>query len=734
MMYEGNQYGRHSGGRGMVFYDRLGIRKQYVWGLALIALLLFAMVVGLVYTALAYAPAAEALSYENRETDAAYAKTVALTFDDGPHPTYTREIIEILKRENVPATFFLIGEHVVSYPETARYILDEGFEIGNHSFTHSEAVQSSEARLRNELIATDRVIRNATGRTPILFRPPMLENIDVGEFDGAKLDDERLRWAEKLGYVVVGANVDTQDWNVSPGQTEVILERIRAGLPEDGPIVVLMHDEGGAGATAEALRTFIPEMKAAGYRFVPVSEYFGLTQDEAMPLAGTASALDMILVGAAKAFVNGISAFNALVLFVSILGLIRLWGILAARRLYVPLFKRRHARSSFRPAVSVLVPAYNEEANIEATIRSVFASTNAYDEVIVVDDGSSDTTAEIVRALASEFGTQLMLIQKENGGTKGGALQYALTFARHSIIVCIDADTVIDKDAIARLARHFEDESVGAVAGKVYPARVTSLLGAFQYLEYMQGQNLDKEVFAVGNAIHVVPGALGAWRTSAVRDVGGYSLDTVVEDQDLTLALVAAGYRIIFDTGAAAYTETPATVKQFFRQRSRWVFGTIQCVWKYRSWFFSRVRPSLGFLILPNVVLFNLTIPLLVPILDIGVLLGLTGFVSLASVLLPFLIYTLFDLWCAVEGLAYEKAAPKRLIPLVIWQRFFYRYVLAAAIIQSLGVALAGTFVAWGLQKRRGECHPALQNMRDTGSALTPSPIQITRTPATTSL
>jgi cellulose synthase/poly-beta-1,6-N-acetylglucosamine synthase-like glycosyltransferase/peptidoglycan/xylan/chitin deacetylase (PgdA/CDA1 family) len=733
MMYVGNQYGRNSGGLSMVFYDRLGIRKQYVWGLALIALLLLAMAIGLVYMALAYAPAAEALSYENRGDDATYKKTIALTFDDGPHPTYTREIIEVLKQEGVPATFFLIGEHVVSYPETTRYILEQGFEIGNHSFTHSPAVQSSETRLRNELISTDRVIRDATGKTPILFRPPMLENIDVGEYDGAKLDDERLRWAEKLGYIVVGANVDTQDWNVAPGQTEVILERIRARMPEEGPVVVLMHDEAGAGATAEALRTFIPEMKAAGYRFVPVSEYFGLTQEESMPLAASPSALDIVLVGAAKALVNGISAFNTLVLFVSVLGLVRLWGILAARRMYVPLFKRRHARSSSRPPVSVLIPAYNEEANIEATIRSVFASTNAYDEVIVIDDGSGDRTAEIVRKLIPELGPQLVLLQKENGGTKGGALQCALSYARHGVIVCIDADTVIDKDAIPRLARHFEDTSVAAVAGKVYPARVTSLLGAFQYLEYMQGQNLDKEVFAVGNAIHVVPGALGAWRTAAVREVGGYSLDTVVEDQDLTLALVAAGHRIIFDPAAAAYTETPATVKQFFRQRSRWVYGTIQCVWKYRSWFFSRTRPSLGFLILPNVVLFNLCIPLLVPILDIGVLLGLGGFVSLSSVLLPFLIYTLFDIWCAIEGLSYERVAPKRLIPLVIWQRFFYRYVLAAAIIQSVGVALAGTFVAWGLQKRRGECHPALQNMIDTGSALTPSPIQITRTPVASS-
>lgn len=728
MMYRGKR--QTLGGHRMVFYDRLGIRKQYVWGLALIALFFGACVSALVYAALAFPPTASAFSYTNHESDPQYQKTIALTFDDGPHPKYTEEVLAILEAEQVPATFFLIGESVVAHPHIARNIVERGFEIGNHSFTHSTEVQSSRNRLRNELVATDRVIRDATGRSPILFRPPMLENIEVGEFDGARIPEEKLRWAEELGYVVVGANVDTQDWNVGSGESHEILARIEDRLPESGPIVLLMHEEAGDGSAVEALKAFIPEMKARGYRFVFVSEYFGLSPQETMP-QGTASTLDSFLIGGAKALVFGTSTFNRVVLVISIFGLMRLWSILAIRRTLTP-FSRAVRGSLPRRSISVIIPAFNEAANIDATVRSVFAAMGSHDELIVVDDGSTDGTLAIVRDLQLFFGSRMRVLAKENGGTKGAALQYALSYARNEILVCIDADTIIDSDALTMLARHFDDERVGAVAGKVYPAHIRSLLGVFQYLEYIQGQNLDKAVFASGNAINVVPGAIGAWRSSAVAECGGYSLDTVVEDQDLTLALLTRGWRIHFDPDAKAYTETPDTVQQFFRQRYRWVYGTIQCIWKYRAWFFSIQRPSLGWVILPNALIFNLLIPALVPVLDIALLLGLAGLVNIWSVLIPFLVYTLFDIWGAIEGLSYEKEPPYRLVPLVVWQRFFYRYALAAAIIQSIGVALAGTFVAWGEQTRRGECHPALQNLIQTGSALTPSPIQISSVVSTT--
>lgn len=708
----------------MVFYDGTGIRKQYIWAGVCITLLLSGGFLMLAYAALSTAPVSARASYEHLPGgDAAHEKTIALTFDDGPHPVHTPELLALLQAEQVPATFFLIGEHVLQYPDTARLIVNEGFEIGNHTFTHSEHVNSNEERLQKELVATDRVIRDVTGHTALMFRPPYLEDVDVGEFDGQRIDGEEVRWAEDAGYIVVGANLDTQDWNVAEGESDVVLARLNERLQADRPMVIIMHDAAGAGATVDALRTFIPEMKARGYRFVLVSEYFGLSRDEVMPLSPLSTAMDDVLVGAARTYVLGSSSFNVLIMFVSVIGIARMWAIVALRKTYVPLLARRGKLYVDREPVSVTIPAFNEEANIEATVRSVFANIKPRDEVIVIDDGSTDGTAGIVRSLQAEYGTTLKLLQKENGGTKGAALSFALPHAKHRIIMSIDADTIVDRDAFDFLAGHFRDSRVGAVSGKIYPARIRSLISVFQYLEYMQGQNLDKEVYAIGNAIGVVPGALGAWRKSAIMTSGGYSSDTVVEDQDLTLALLANGWNIHYEPQAKAYTETPDTLSAFFKQRSRWVFGTLQCVWKYRTWIFSLKRPSLGWIILPNVLFFNLLIPVLVPLIDAAVILGLFGWLNIWTVLGPFIIFTVFDIWCAIEGIAYEKRSLYRLIPLVFWQRFFYRYIMAVAIAKSLVVALGGNLVRWGLQQRRGECHVALENLVTAG--LVPSPISI---------
>jgi len=718
----------------MVFYDGTGVRKQYVW-IAIIAALLVSVSLGvLAYASLVSAEASLQTPYTHLPGgEEHFAKTIALTFDDGPHPTYTPELLKLLKEEDVPATFFLIGEHVIQYPDTARLVVSEGFEIGNHTFTHSEHMADSEERLRNELLATERVIRNVTGRETKLFRPPYLEDVNVGEFDGGKIDGIEVRWAEKAGYIVVGANLDTQDWNVSPGEDSVVLERLLDRMQETKPNVIIMHDQAGDGASIEALRTFIPMMKAQGYRFVLVSEYFGLSQGGAMPLATQATAMDSVLVGAAKTYVRGTSGFNLLVMFISVIAIARMWAIVALRKTYVPLLARRGIRSVEREPVSIIIPAYNEAANIEATLRSVFRSVWAHDEVLVIDDGSTDATSDIVHTLQAEFGPRLVLLQKENGGTKGAALSFAMPHARYEHLICIDADTIVEPGAFDYLVSHFKDKKVAAVAGKIYPARVRSLLSTFQYLEYMQGQNLDKEVFALGNAIGVVPGALGAWRKSAIAKAGGYSTDTVVEDQDLTLALLAKGFTVRFEPQARAYTETPDTLRAFFRQRSRWVYGTLQCVWKYRAWLFSFRRPSLGWIILPNVILFNLFIPVLVPLIDGAVVAGFFGWINIWMVLGPFIIFTLFDIWCAIEGVAYERTSLIRLIPLVFWQRFFYRYLMAAAIAKAFWTALAGSLVGWGLQHRRGECHMALQDVIGTPSPIQPSPIIAATTATVTS-
>ncbi len=739
----------------MVFYDVSGVRKHIVWAVAGSVLVGFFAFFGLAYLGLVTMTSDPMPRYTAQPREQ-FAKTIALTFDDGPHPKYTPELLTLLHDQEVPATFFLIGKNVILFPEIARSIVSAGFEIGNHTFTHSENVGTSEERITKELLSTDHVIRDATGLSPRLFRPPYLEDVNVGEFDGAQIIGAEIRAAEKAGFVVVGASLDTQDWNVAPGESDVILARLYERISETEPNVIIMHDDAGEGATVEALRSFIPEMRSRGYRFVFVSEYFGFTPSEVMPTAMGGAVLDSVFVGAAKSYVLGSSAFNILILIVSVLGLTRLWTMLITRRFLVPFWStpspeiaqttksaliaiptRYGVLRALWPSasevplpVTVIIPAYNEEANIEATVLSVMSATTV-SQVIAVDDGSTDATYAILLRLHKQYGPRLTVLQKENSGSKAGALNYALPYVEQEIMICIDADTIVDSDAFAYLASNFLDKRVGAVAGKVYPARMHSVFAQFQYLEYMQGQNLEKSVMALGNAISVVPGAIGAWRTSAVREVGGYSADTVVEDQDLTYALLAHDYTVLFEPRALAYTETPSTFSTFYKQRSRWVFGMIQCVWKYRAQFFSFKHPAIGWIVLPNVAFFNLLIPALTPLIDGILILGLFGFVDIRVALMPFIIYTGFDLWCALEGIAQEKNASVRLIPLVLWQRFFYRYVIALAVYRGLIHALSGTFVGWGAQTRRGDCHVALQDVFGTLSTESPIRAALPRQPQT---
>lgn len=696
----------------MVFYDQSGIRKQVVWlALAFLFLLIGgAITLGSVhlFKAEAFAPTPHT---QPSADDPRFKKTIALTFDDGPHPIYTPELMQVLKENGVPATFFLLGQNVAEHPHLAAQVVDAGFEIGNHTFTHSESVHITEQRLRRELVAADRVIRDATGVSPILYRPPYLLDIYAGQFDGSQVDEQALRWAEAAGYITVGTTIDSRDWEYhSRAQAPLMLAAVEAEL-KDGANVILFHDDGGSGATIDMLREFIPRAKALGYTFVDTSFYFDLPRAEAMrPADGVFSLDQLALVSVAKVLVFGTTTLGTIVGVVSAIVIARMLVMIAIRKTYVPLARRRDS-STHREPVSILVPAYNEAANIEATVRSVFAAMHPGDELIVIDDGSKDNTAEIVRSLIKPENPSLVLLQKENGGTKSGALTYGLKYASHDIVVCIDGDTVVASTSFGRLVRHFEDPKVGAVAGKIYPASTASTLAALQYLEYIQGQNLDKEVMAMWNGVGVVPGAIGAWRKSVIESLGGFSHETVVEDQDLTLALLASGYRIAYEPRAIAYTETPPSVRAFFRQRSRWIYGTLQCVWKYRAHLFSLKRPSLGFLILPNVILFNLLLPMMVPIIDAGLIAGLLGFEEMWRMLVFFLFFMLFDLWYSIEAMAFESQPKYQLIPLIVFQRWFYRYIMAFAIIKSLITALAGTLVRWGVQQRSGDCHTIIDSI-----------------------
>jgi len=640
-------------------------------------------------------------------------KKIALTFDDGPHPEKTLKIVEILERNEVPAAFFFIGKNILKYPKIAKKVYDAGFEIGNHTFTHSHKVHKSEKRLDWELNSTNKLIEKITGRSTLLYRPPFL--LDIGSdpffdpnYNYIKEDGEApapsLKWADNNGYIVVGADIDPKDWNALSSE-EIITNAENA---VSSGHIMLFHDGSEGIYTVQALEPIIKSLKSKGYEFVSLPSLLGpkensltgnklLLRNTIMPKAvGNSNSIRAHFQDSYLAFISFVWPTLYILIFIMIiLAIIRVLFILS---LLAP--KNKSKKKWWHKGVSVIIPAYNENKNIRGTIYSVLKNKALPREIIVVDDGSTDDTAEKVKEIQKELSNspiKLILIQVENGG-KAKALNTGINIAKSNIIIAIDGDTIISRNAIANLVRHFKNKEVGAVTGKIHIARRKNILEKFQSLEYIISQNIEKKAFASINAINVVSGAIGAWRKSDVINSGGYSQDTLVEDQDLTLAILSQGKKIIYEPKAIVYTEAPGTLKDFLKQRFRWVFGTMQCFWKYKRNI--RKRSLAWWTILSNVAIYNIFIPLFSPLIDILLILSIFfGFWNKA--LIAYIIFTLFDFLYAIVGLWQEKKS-RHLLYILPIQRIFYRQILYYIVIKSIIKALLGTRAIWNKLKRMG--------------------------------
>ncbi len=649
-------------------------------------------------------------------------KKLALTFDDGPDRQWTPEILDVLKRLKAPGAFFDIGANVESMPDLVEREYREGHEVGNHSFLHPDLGTVSGNRAQMEITLTQMAIEGATGHSSVLFRPPY--NADSEPDTPEQLNPVLL--ADKLGYVTVGENVDPEDWNptIIPTNEEarprtakdisdfVVSDVVRRQGGEEEGNIILLHDAGGDRAqTVKALETLIPRLRALGYQFVSVSELMGRTRTSVMP---PISGKDRLYYALGRWGLG--TAFKALswlqTAFVVAIGL----G-LARVALVVPLALIQRRREGVLPkgeeTISVVIAAYNEAAVIARTVHSVLASETPVHEVIVVDDGSSDETAA-----AARVDPRVKVIVKPNGG-KASALNLGIAEASGDLLFHIDADTILERGAIGRLAAHFSDPEVAAVAGNVQVGNRVNLLTRWQDLEYETSQNLDRRAYAKLNCITVVPGAIGMWRRQAVLEAGGYQTDTLAEDMDLTWRLRRKGYRLDNEPLAVAYTEAPERFRDFFKQRFRWSYGTLQCLWKHRGalgkygWF--------GRFALPVQWMFGVVFQALAPLIDLQVLFSLYLYVAAVNgppsenrleavnkaqgdVLRTLEMYAVFmaaELIAAAVALRLNKKPLRRLPPLVI-QRFVYRQMMYAVMFKSLNRAFAGGATGWGKLTRTG--------------------------------
>lgn len=618
---------------------------------------------------------------------------VAITFDDGPDPEWTPQVLEILKREGVKAAFFIIGRNGESYPELLRQIVAEGHEIGVHTYTHANLSESSPQHELLELNATQRLIQVTAGVSTALFRPPYNADTRPGSFN----DIVPIGLAGQLGYITVCENIDPEDWSL-PGADAITSRVLRQR--GDGSIV-LLHDGGGdRQQTVEALPRLIGALKARGDKIVPLSQLVGIPKDELMPRVEPNADFVPLLVSGA-----GFGMWRVLEEFLWAFMIVATF-LVALRTLFVVVLALVHsrragdaARSGFAPGVSVIIAAYNEAKVIEATLRSVLATDYRGElEVIVVDDGSQDDTAGKVRAMAGGEG-RLMLLTQANQG-KAHALERGFRHASHGILVTLDADTQFQRDTITELVAPFADPGMGAVSGHAKVGNRRRFIARCQALEYACGFNLDRRAYAALNCITVVPGAVGAYRREAVTAVGGIKSDTLAEDTDLTLDLHRAGFRIGYAPRAIAWTEAPETLSALARQRFRWCFGTMQCLWKHRDMVFDPHRGALGFFSLPGIWFFQILLVALVPLVDILLLVSILSGDG-GAVLVYFVVFLLADFVLALLGCLLEKEPWHRSL-LILPMRFLYRPLLSWVVWKSLHRALQGVFVEWGKLERKG--------------------------------
>lgn len=618
-------------------------------------------------------------------------KEVVLTFDDGPDPAYTPKILDILNRYKVKGTFFVVGENALMHPQLVKRIYDEGHEIGNHTFTHPDITSITTYRLRMELNATQRLIQGITGRSMTLFRPPYIADTELA----TRNEQLPVMEAQKLGYTMVGQSIDSGDWQ---GVTADDLVNQSLNQLSEGK-VILLHDAGGdRSITVEALPILIETLKSRGYTFTTTAGLIGKSDSEIMPFADQKNPYSVYDHAVFKILKNWNTGISFLFYSAIFLGILRLIFLVFLSRKQVKTYKETRTDPGFTPYVSVVIAAYNEEKVICKTVDSILTSDYAAFEILVIDDGSKDHT---VRAVEDTFGDnpRVRLIKKTNGG-KSSAVNLGFKEAKGEIVIVLDADTLIAKNAISLLVSHFKDDQVAAVSGNVKVGNKGNLLTNWQHIEYVTGFNLERRAFAALNCITVVPGAIGAWKKSAVEEAGCFSEDTLAEDTDLTLALLRNGKKIEFEEKAYAYTEVPEDIKSLSKQRYRWVYGTLQCLWKHREALFNKKHQSLGFVALPNMWLFQYVYQTISPIADILFLLALFS-TKPEKAAIGFVLFYLMDFFTSLYAFRLEKESPKPLVSLFL-QRILYKQLMTYVVVKSIFSAIKGVTVGWNKLKRKG--------------------------------
>jgi len=636
------------------------------------------------------------------------ANILALTFDGGPDPTWTPIVLTWLSVHQVRATFFLDGTSASRQPDLVRRIAAEGHEIGTVGLSGDHLDQRDRADRRRRIDLAQLMIAGITGQVPRAIRlsratsPELLDDEELAVLEVLH-PEERLVMSDRSMRPARAelSAVDLADDLIGPGRTASVVAIPAPGIQTSRVI--------------RALDAAASDIPARGLRFGMVSEFEGRPVQGLSPSAsrGTRSAGTALLwlITIERFLAEWIGFLVGFVLVASV-GRASVGAMLALRhrrrerrRIDPELqesFDRAVAMGAPGPSVSILIPARNESTVIEAAISDVVAAARRLTgswEIIVIDDASSDATAGLadraLRAAIGGAGIGSGRVVTGPGVGKARALDAGLAFAVGELVVMLDADSSPDLDALVHLIRAFADPGVGAVCGRMRVGNPHGPLAWCQVVEYAMANAIERRMFSELGVMSCVPGAIGAYRRSALDQIGPIPADTIAEDTDLTLTLQRAGWRVEFEPRSNATTLVPTGLRSFWNQRLRWATGILQNVAKHRGMFCRSTRGDNGGRVawlLPYLCVFG-GLSILGPVVDATALVALlTG--SFRTSLTIVAIITAMSTALTALALHIERL-PMRYLLVVPLMTLVLRPILYAAQIRATMAIVGGIAIGW---------------------------------------
>ena len=404
--------------------------------------------------------------------------------------------------------------------------------------------------------------------------------------------------------------------------------------------------------------------------------------------------------------INGLLVYASivsLVIFLFVL-LFRYFSILVMAYLYITRYTVEDTGGYF-PYVSILVPAYNEGKVLKSSVESLLEIDYPNYEIIIINDGSSDETSAVGESLVGHKKgknslVKVSLINKPNGG-KSKALNAGIQYSEGQIVVCMDGDSQLSTNSLKSGVRHFIDPAVGAVAGNVKVQNRKKMLTDLQALEYVEGLNLPRSAQGFMRAVNIIPGPMGFFRKTALRDAGFYSSDTFAEDADITLKILAAGWKINYEPNAIAYTEAPTKLHQLLKQRYRWTRGILQAIRKHKKHIYN---PTINFnntLILWSMFYEALLWPAMNIFANLFFIIVALFYGMSSLVFFWWLGIMILDLMGAVYCIAAEKEE-FRLVPYAIFYRLVFILLIDITKAMATVEEFLGVQMTWGKLERQG--------------------------------